>query len=357
MKPASPTPTFRQLAKLAGTSIATISLALRNHPSLPPATRRRIQRLAAKQGYRYDPLVARLMTQLRVTRVKRPSEKLAFLNTWPTRADAQIYLSEGLHHANYLAGIRDRANQLGYEIDEFWNKEPGLTSKRLSRILQTRGIRGILIPPLIRPRGHVSLEWQHFASVTLSHTMVKPDIHRVCHSCYNGMQLALRKLKQRGYHRPGFATRADQSNRVNSSWLGSFLAHQFELPAKLKVPPLLSSYLSRKEFQEWLERYRPDVVLSNMSIPFQLLKELKLKIPEDIGFASLDRSAEKATVSLDLSGVDQQDFQQGIAAVNLVMEQIQNNQLGLPKTPVSLYVDGIWCDGNTTRPHHLSSSE
>jgi len=350
MKAPARSPTFRQLAQWAGASIATISLALRNHPSLPLKTRRRIQRLAVKKGYRYDPLVARLMTQLRTTRIKRPSGALAILTTWPTRADEVVYLRECLHHANYLAGIRERAHRLGYEIDEFWNKEPGLTSVRLSKILQARGIRGIIIPPMIRPHGHVSLDWQYFAPVAISHTVVKPNTHRVCHSCYNGMQLALRRLKQRGYRRPGFATHIEQSDRVNLSWLGSYLAHQYTLPAKTKIPPFLWRNLTAREFQAWLDRHKPDVVLSNLALPYRLMLEMGLKVPQDIGFASLDNGAERAAASLELSGVEQQDFQQGVAAVNMVVEQIQNNTLGLPATPATLHIDGIWRDGKTVRP-------
>jgi LacI family transcriptional regulator len=357
MKSSAGSPTFRQLAQLAGVSIATVSLALRNHPSLPLKTRRKIQRLAKQTGYRYDPLVARLMTQLRTNRVKRSTDVLAFLTTWPTRHDERVYLSEGTHHTNYLAGIRDRATKLGYDIDEFWTKEPGLTSKRLSRILQARGIRGIIIPPLIRSRGHVSLDWQYFATVALSFTIVKPDTHRVCHSCYNGMQLALRRLKQRGYRRPGFATHFEQSDRVNSSWLGSYLAHQFTLPAKAKIAPLLSRKLTHEEMKTWVEKYQPDVILSNISVPYRLLKDLGYDIPRDIGFASLDRGAEIAATPLNLAGIDQQDFQQGVAAVNLVVEQIQNNTLGLPSTPVTLHVDGIWQDGKTVRTASRSSTE
>lgn len=45
--------TIRQLAKIAGVSIATVSMALHNHPRISAATRRRIQELAAL--YQYQP--------------------------------------------------------------------------------------------------------------------------------------------------------------------------------------------------------------------------------------------------------------------------------------------------------------
>ena len=47
-------PTVRQLAELAGVSRTTISLALRNHPSISLKTRERIQQLADEHGYTSD---------------------------------------------------------------------------------------------------------------------------------------------------------------------------------------------------------------------------------------------------------------------------------------------------------------
>src|SRR2546422_979209 len=43
--------TLRDLAKIIGVSHTTVSLALRDHPSILPARRRQIKRLAEKEGY------------------------------------------------------------------------------------------------------------------------------------------------------------------------------------------------------------------------------------------------------------------------------------------------------------------
>ena len=56
---------MKLIAAKAGLSGAAVSLALRDHPSIPPATRTRIKRLADQLGYRVDPNVSRLMAYLR----------------------------------------------------------------------------------------------------------------------------------------------------------------------------------------------------------------------------------------------------------------------------------------------------
>jgi len=38
-----------------------------------------------------------------------------------------------------------KANELGFNLEHFWLGEPGLTHGRLSRILYSRGINGVII--------------------------------------------------------------------------------------------------------------------------------------------------------------------------------------------------------------------
>ena len=58
-------PNMQQIADAAGVSKSAVSLALRNDPRIPESTRKRIQTVADKMGYRRNPVVDSLMTQLR----------------------------------------------------------------------------------------------------------------------------------------------------------------------------------------------------------------------------------------------------------------------------------------------------
>jgi DNA-binding LacI/PurR family transcriptional regulator len=55
-------PTVRKLAEIAGVSIGTVSMALRDDPRVKPATRRRIQDLAAQYNYHPNRLTQSLLT-------------------------------------------------------------------------------------------------------------------------------------------------------------------------------------------------------------------------------------------------------------------------------------------------------
>jgi len=342
---------MRQLAKWAGVSPATVSLALRGDRSIPAKTQQRIERLAAAKGYRSDPVVANLMARLRKTRSVRGCEKIAFLTSWPNPDTKREAIVKDPNYMSWRSGICDRANALGYEIDEFWTKEPGLTAARLTKILYSRGIRGLILAPLHRPIGHLSLDWQYFAVATVTYTVTKPEVHRVTHCHYSGMQLALRQLKRRGYKRPGFATMLDQNERVRHSWEAGYLVHNQALRPKDRIPPLLTPRLTIKEFKAWFEKYKPDVVVSNIVLPLKMLLELGYDIPKEVSFASLDRTAndpEEAKFN-SVAGINQLPFHQGAAVADLVIKLVQNNEFGLPRHPVTLHMDGVWEDGPTAR--------
>jgi len=332
--------TIRQLAALAGVSRTTVSLALRNHPRLPEATRKRVQKLAAKHGYRQDPVVASLMTKLRTARVRRTSERIAYLTSWqPYEGWENTHINEGY----YLAGMRSRAHQLGYEVDHLWSHEPGMTPKRLSRILYTRAIKGVILAPLFQAQGAVELDWNHFASATTGFSIVKPALHRTAHAHYNGMLLALRSLEKRGYRRLGYATFEDQDDRVNHNWLGAFLAHQHTTPPENRVAPLLARELDSDVIKEWIHRERPDAVISNWPTVPALIREAGFDVPGEIAFASLDLFPKHHA----FAGIDQIPTAVGAAAADLVVKQIQNNETGLPEHPVTMLLNGVWRDGPT----------
>lgn len=335
-------PTIRQIAALAGVSRTTVSLALRNHPSLPAVTRERIQQLAVEKGYQLDPVVSSLMNQLRIQRRKRATEKIAFLTSWDTRdgwrADANV--------SNYHRGAGQRAAQLGYEIEAIWAKEPGLTAARLSKILYTRSVRGVIVAPLLRPVGHLSLNWPHFSVAALGYTVAKPELHRVTHFHFSGMMLALRRLRHSGCKRIGFANLIDQDRRVNHGWIAGYLTFQNDLPASARVPHLLVPAWSKGRFSEWLDRYRPDAVVSNTPDPLRLLRELGRRVPQDVAYASLDRVRENDP----WAGIDQRACAVGAAALELVVSQLQSNEFGIPDCPKTVTLNGIWRAGPTVRP-------
>lgn len=332
---------MRQLAALAGFSRTTVSQALRNHPGISEATRKTIVELAEKHGYRPDPLVSTLMNQLRVGRPRRQAEKLAYLTWWETADGWRRSRNDLL----WFEGACERGRALGYEVEHFWAKQPGLTAARLSKILYTRGIRGLIIAPPIRLHGHLSLHWQYFTAATISFSAVKPGLNRTSHFHYSGMLLALRQLKSLGYRRIGFTVLEDHVERVNHGWLNAYMIFQDQHAPEFRVPPLLHKTWDRDAIGSWMKAHQIEAVISNMPEPLYFLRELGYRVPEDVGFASLDR------LHLDdpWAGIDQSPKMVAASAVDLVTSQLQRNEFGLPSHPQTVMLDGLWHDGPTVQ--------
>lgn len=104
--------TLTAVARACGLSVSAVSYALRGAPNIPPATADRVRRTAETLGYRPHPRVAELMAHIRRARQPGPGERLAFV--W---MDAPFRCRP---FATLWAGARDRAEQLGFALEEFW---------------------------------------------------------------------------------------------------------------------------------------------------------------------------------------------------------------------------------------------
>ncbi len=331
---------MRELAALAGCSQTTVSLALRNHPRISPAMRERILAIAQRIGYTRDPLVSTLMTQLRSSRKVRAVEKLAMLTWWDTPGARHTSRGRALHD-----GIYGRAHHLGYEIEEFWAREPRMTLARLGRILHARSIRGLIFMSMLHARGRVTMDWKHFASAVVGHTILKPGLHHVAHGLYHGMMLTLRNLKRLGYTRVGYVNLIDQDDMNNNVSLSAYMGYQSRVKPDEIIPPLLTPVWDKRRLAAWIKKYKIQAVVSNMHDVLDLLRQIGLRVPDDIGFSSLDCLPSEDACA----GIDLRRGEIGAKLVDLVVEQLQNNEFGLPAVPKTVTIEAVWCDGNTLK--------
>ncbi|HYD82576.1 MAG TPA: helix-turn-helix domain-containing protein, partial [Opitutus sp.] len=133
--------TQRDVARACGVHPSTICLALKNSPSIPLATRLKVQAAAEELGYRPN-VAARNLALLRGDKSGAGSLPIAWLNQeaernhWRTDPEARPAFDRA----------RARAAELGYHLEEIWTREPGMTVGRLVQIVRARGIQGVLFP-------------------------------------------------------------------------------------------------------------------------------------------------------------------------------------------------------------------
>lgn len=337
----APLSSTRSIAKIAGVSHMTVSLALRNHPSIPLKTALRIQKLAQEVGYRPNPMVHALMSHLRKRSPALPTTTLAYITAFPTRHGwrkfSEIY-------SDYFYGAAEHAQQLGYHLEEFWAKEPKMTSQRLTQILMARGIRGVLVGPLPSSHGHLSLNWSKFAAVALGKSMRYPNLHRVTTDHYGNALMALRRLTRMGYKRIGLWMPSEVESRTDRAALAALLTYQYTIPVCRRVNPLLAKEPFEENFLKWFCQTKPDAVMSLGSQDVQQwIKKNGSKVPEEVAFISLQRSRHDLS-----SGINTCAREIGAAAVDLLHAQLLQNEFGVPHHSKTLIIKGKWQEGFTT---------
>jgi LacI family transcriptional regulator len=339
----TPRLSIRDLATKLGVSHTTVSLALRNSPRITSALRKRVQREARKAGYFSDPTVSTLMARLRTIRTSAVRETLGLITAWPTRHGWR----DAPNHARFFAGAERRAKEAGFVLDEFWLREPEMTSGRMSRILRARGIRGLVLCPLPNVGGRLALEWRHFACVAKGLTVQHPPVHRVVSSHYEDMHVVMVELERRKYRRVGLVLGEAMSERVDRAWLASFLLHQQDATEADRTPPLITRGLDAAgEFSRWFLAHRPEVILySEQPVP-AWLADLKVAVPQEVGLVHLDWSSQLGS----MAGIDSEPEKKGVAAVDLLIGQLQANELGTPKHEKIVAVRGRWIEGASLRP-------
>ncbi|HWL51078.1 MAG TPA: LacI family DNA-binding transcriptional regulator [Chthoniobacteraceae bacterium] len=335
--------TLQMIADRTGYSRNTVSCALRNHPSIPKATCERIQAAADAIGYRPDPRLSELMTYLNVQRRAPAQTVLAFVHDWP---GGFLHPEHDNDPSCYL-GAKKRAESLGYVLEEFVLNRAKMTDQRLSRILSARGIRGILFGPMQHSRTSLQLIWKSFCSVAIGFTVQSPRLNRASNYQFYSLQRILRKVTALGYRHPAVWLPSRFNLRVDDAW---YAAHALEEKISgQSIPFVERAANSAVEISRFIRRRNVDALIT--FLPPVMLAELtrieEKSIPHRLGIINVHRTPSK--IISHISGIDQQWESVGAAAIDMLVSELNLNHLGLPENPKTLFIEGRWVDGETTR--------
>lgn len=312
--------TVRSLAAELGVSPITVSRALRGHDTVRPELASRVKRLARKRGYRADPIVAEVMSGL--GRAKGPvyRETVAFVWTHE-RSDSNA--EEG--------GARAAAEALGYRMEIVKPWRQGLGEHDVSRILWSRGIRGVLLAPnYSRPDPSYELEWPKFAPVLLGSSLVNTGITRVARDYYHDAKLALARLQEAGFRRIGMALDTSTHERTDRRYAAAFREHGGTSARFHLVNTMKSEAPERARYEGWLENARVDAVLTDFS-----WSEEWVTAPLPHARLMLRPGEGGPGVRADFARV-------GAESMRMLDGLLRENRLGLQELPVSALVPGIW---------------
>ncbi len=339
----SPRVTLSQIAARAGVHVTTVSLALRNSPRLPAATRDRIHALAKEMNYRPDPMLSSLIAYGAGRRKPVFQATIALLNAFPKPEE----MVANPCFRGYREGAVKRAEELGYKIEEVCLGAKGLKPEALKRQLLARGITSLLIFPLPK-QGAVlpGFDWEAFSVVTLGYSLIEPQFNRVTNHQFRSMLLMIRELRRLGYRRIGLCLDEVYNRKINMGLSSAYYAYTESIPEVERVPVhRLSEGTGPQAIMTWVRRVEPEAIVGIDQGLFSWVREAGLRVPEDIGLVS----AHVFEADGRPSGMLQNDGLIGAMAVDSLVAMIHRNEKGCPDHPQHVLIDGTWREGQTVR--------
>jgi DNA-binding LacI/PurR family transcriptional regulator len=338
----TPNPTMQDIADRCGVSRATVSFALRDDPRITKARREEIKRVAEELGYRPNPLVNSLMTQLRGKRSLPTGNLVALLCFHDSPA---LYRKDpfykGIHDS-----CRQRCAELGYAFDLIPAGEVNKRPEHFNRVLKARSVTGVLIPPVPPSSRPELLDFRNLAVVKIGYTCPQVGAHRVVPFHAQAMRHTLRILKDRGYRRIGFIFHKDIDLYTNYEFVAFATRHNYEA-GDLAIPFLPIDQTTQVEaVKRHILRFQPDIIVGDHGRVYEIIRKAGLRMPEDVEFCCLNTIHTQDKTA----GFHQNIPLLGEEAINLLDNLIRQNRRGIPEYPVSLKVGGYWIDGPTMRP-------
>ena len=239
------------IAKLAGVHKATVSRALRNHPTIPAHTRERIQEIAKQEGYRPNPLVAMYQAQARSSRPMAMQSSLAWLNDYPNTSCWHDFP----WLRGYLKGARERCEARGFRLEEISiggaSTNSGAEVVRISEILRHKGIFGVILPLMLHQQ-YLLEDWSdcvialigsgnqvNHGKAPMAPSRYYPQGFPIAdRDFYYNLRLAFQSVIERGYSRVGFIYSRYLDQESEGRTQAAFLVEQARFPEPQRLPIL-----------------------------------------------------------------------------------------------------------------------
>ena len=328
---------MKDIALRCGVSVATVSKALNGHQDIGEATRERIMQCAKEMGYTANSAARALKTN-------------RTYNLGILFVDLQ---NSGLTHEYFAAALnsfRIEAERCGYDIT-FINSNVGHQNRSYLQHALYRGVDGVAIicvefhDPLLQ-----ELVYSDLPVVTLDHAFHNRSA--VLSDNMEGMETLVRFVYDRGHRRLAYIhgdRTAVTENRLTGFYracesLGIEVPNEYIVEAHYHEP--VSCYEATKRLLALPERpsciFFPDDYACIGGI--NALRELKLRVPEDISIVGYDGMDLAKTISPRLTTWEQNTAELGRLAASRLIARIEH-----PRTtpPEHILVAGRLLEGES----------
>ena len=310
---------LRDLADELGVSIATVSRALRNSHEVGDDMKERVKVLAKKLNYRPNPFAQSL-------RREAPHIIGVIVPNLVTH-----------YYAAVLDGIEDYAIQQGYSVfcsntHESYEREKQAVESFVS--MHVEGIIACLAQDTVNYEHYEHLYDMDIPLVFFARTCLSEKFSQVVANGDEAAYEATSHLIDTGSRRIAFIggpNHLDMVRRRKHGYLEALRENHLSIDRTLVVCDKIDFDVARRATIVLLQREdRPDAILAFNDIityaAFDAIKEMNLRIPEDVAIIGFTDGDNAAFVTPSLSAIMDQAHIQGNKACGLLMRSINGDR-------------------------------
>lgn len=339
LKPAS----RKDVAREAGVSEFTVSVALRGRAGVAAATRLRVLAVAKQLGYQPNGAAAYLAQRRAGGTAKR---RLVGYLTAPSSPEP-----------DFFAACAERGwDGALVPVEKFVSPE------QATRVLWQQGYDGLLVatgPHLAPFWDHVTaFGWGRFAAVKMSRALPQLALHLVRHDPFDYMITTLEAVWQRGYRKLAVVLHTSSSRRDDQARLGAVMVFAAEHAGE---PGFTCAWRRQPIGQPsepivdgacvaWLRHGKPDVVVMDLEPMVRDLIAAGVSVPGEMAAAAVITNIMPHAGSGSVTGCDNQGRKRYVEALRLLEEQLLSGRRGPVDSPQEVVVKPQWVDG-VTAPH------
>lgn len=324
------------VAKLAGVSFSTVSLALRCPLRVRNATLQKIETAVAALGYERNPSASSL-----ASRDRQASQG--------TRASSMAYVTGILSSSDPFSGrLRAECERMGYGLETV-KLEQVEDRALLGRSLYARGCVGVVFGPVRKTQMIDEVNWAPFSMVRCNNDTAHLDVHRVESDVFEATWRVTSEAIRRGNRRIGLSLfRHEQGFDDDVRRLGAFrMALEENAGSHVKRGPVFSHQgkWEQSRFLKWFEKNPVDALVCFGVSEYYWLLEAGVRVPEEVSIVALNNAGEAYNPLV--SGC-REDYEQIVLAAFRKCEQlIRSREKGFAPHAQVLNLPCLWNEGTT----------
>lgn len=337
--------TLKDIAQEAGVSATAVSLAMRGSGRISNDRTQKIQQIAERLGYARDPMMSALCAYRDTNRPRINNANIYFLQFGHASKSIK---NQGTEERDLWNGALKETKQLGYSLNKIWVGDPSLNPERIRSILKSRGVAGLIVYQANSPIDHLKSIFNDFSVMWLGDGPKDTSLHSVRLNRFSSMKLAWENLSTQGYQTGGLVFSEHSADQNYGEWDAAHSHFQRKFVGRAQyIPPL--TFRSNEDcdidaLRDWLEKWKPQVIISAFKKVYHLLQQLDLDIPNDIGYLALSTNN-----GSEITGIDQEMESISQTGIRLLDQLIRNREQGIPKHQQIIETNGQWNSGETLK--------